>query len=539
MGEARKVSNRIEGELIQRDEAPVEGANVIFKSGPDQRSVRSNAAGVFEAINLPPGRWRLVAILADGFNGAEPGLEFDVEPGLNVRGLRFQLGEASPTTIVDDEMKPISGVKIEVLANRYGARAVIGMLPTISGADGHVDFRLEPGDEVVLHHVDFEDARGSDALLSDFGLSRTTTFQMHRRGSLTAVAVRVVDQNDEPIEHATFSSFVPRRRDAGIFPDFSSSQLVHHYSGDGGYLLQVPRPGDQMISVHALDQRQDLGRDRDHEQTIRFVRPSTQITGRVTDASGKPIDAFAVSVERGTVSLDRDERHDGTFFSAQGRFSIPVTSGEWNVAISAPDHPTAHQTVTAPADVHVTLNDGRTVTGLVVDRKARMPIEAALVAYRDGDAWMEGLPPNGFATTYADGTFTLHGLPLHRLELEVSASGHSAREAPLNATDARIEIDLDDSDGSEYEGIGATLGGCSRDAGVCVAAFLPGSGARSAGLLEGDEIVGIEGASVVGEGIWEMIPKIRGPAGTLVHLQIRRGDATLEFNAVRRLHRNE
>src|SRR5205807_718704 len=107
-------------------------------------------------------------------------------------------------------------------------------------------------------------------------------------------------------------------------------------------------------------------------------------------------------------------------------------------------------------------------------------------------ALMEGLPANGVATTRDDGTFTMQGLPLHRLELEVSALGHSARQMPLNATDVRVEVDLDDSEGNEYEGIGATLGKCSHDAGVCISAFLSGSGAHSAGLLEGDEIVGIE-----------------------------------------------
>jgi C-terminal processing protease CtpA/Prc len=58
-------------------------------------------------------------------------------------------------------------------------------------------------------------------------------------------------------------------------------------------------------------------------------------------------------------------------------------------------------------------------------------------------------------------------------------------------------------------------------------------------LLEGVGVVASEGESIENVNYDDLVRKIRGPAGCIVHLTVRRGDATLEFNVVRRRLRQE
>lgn len=88
----------------------------------------------------------------------------------------------------------------------------------------------------------------------------------------------------------------------------------------------------------------------------------------------------------------------------------------------------------------------------------------------------------------------------------------------------------------QFEGIGATTTsrakdgteGCTPlgpDCGLIVLGTVPGSPAEGAGLLPGDRIAAIDGASVDGQTQDDALKKVRGPKGTVVTLTIVRGAA--------------
>jgi len=84
----------------------------------------------------------------------------------------------------------------------------------------------------------------------------------------------------------------------------------------------------------------------------------------------------------------------------------------------------------------------------------------------------------------------------------------------------------------ELEGIGASL--IENEAGeVEIVSPLKESPAEKAGILPGDVIVLIDGIGTDTESLYDSIGRIKGPAGSSVALQIRRGESELTINIVR------
>ena len=100
------------------------------------------------------------------------------------------------------------------------------------------------------------------------------------------------------------------------------------------------------------------------------------------------------------------------------------------------------------------------------------------------------------------------------------------------STPAESEILFSDSAG-ELEGIGAEVS--SKGDYVEIISPLPGSPAEEAGILPGDLIIEVDGEDIGGQDLFTVISKVRGPAGTSVHLTIaREGEPEpLEFDIVR------
>ncbi len=88
-----------------------------------------------------------------------------------------------------------------------------------------------------------------------------------------------------------------------------------------------------------------------------------------------------------------------------------------------------------------------------------------------------------------------------------------------------------DSLGGRFEGIGAQLG--TKEGKIIVIAPLANSPALAAGVKAGDEIVMVDGVSVKGEPVTQVVSKIRGPAGTEVTLKLSRGKDEIEVKITR------
>ncbi len=90
--------------------------------------------------------------------------------------------------------------------------------------------------------------------------------------------------------------------------------------------------------------------------------------------------------------------------------------------------------------------------------------------------------------------------------------------SPEHAGDYRIDLD------SSFEGIGATVGPTDQESGTGVRVVypLPGSPAERNGLLQGDEIVAVDGSDVTTMNLDDAVLLIRGPSGSVVVLTVNR-----------------
>ncbi|WP_298817544.1 S41 family peptidase [Chloroflexus sp.] len=77
----------------------------------------------------------------------------------------------------------------------------------------------------------------------------------------------------------------------------------------------------------------------------------------------------------------------------------------------------------------------------------------------------------------------------------------------------------------EFEGIGIYVG--ERNGELLILALIENSPAAAAGLRAGDRILAVDGASITGWTIDELVARVRGPAGTQVTLEVSRRDAGL------------
>jgi carboxyl-terminal processing protease len=104
---------------------------------------------------------------------------------------------------------------------------------------------------------------------------------------------------------------------------------------------------------------------------------------------------------------------------------------------------------------------------------------------------------------------------------------HSGYMDPQEYTDAETSIS------GEYEGIGAYVD-TTQDF-LTVVSPIVGSPAEKAGLKTGDQIIAIDGQDLTGMNPELVRQKVLGPAGSTVHLTIRREgvDQPLEFDIVR------
>lgn len=83
------------------------------------------------------------------------------------------------------------------------------------------------------------------------------------------------------------------------------------------------------------------------------------------------------------------------------------------------------------------------------------------------------------------------------------------------------------------EGIGAVVETIEETQEIRIATVLEGSPAAAAGIRDGDIFVAVNGESVAGWSQMELVAKVRGRAGTVVNLTMRRGDELLDFSVTR------
>ncbi|MBB5787681.1 carboxypeptidase regulatory-like domain-containing protein [Jiangella mangrovi] len=130
------------------------------------------------------------------------------------------------------------------------------------------------------------------------------------------------------------------------------------------------------------------------------------LSGTVT-AAGAPVEGATVTVAG---PIERE-----TTTGADGTYSLVLSAGDYDVAVSAFGYATATATATVTAETTTTLDvaleaaDSHPVTGTVTDAQSGDPVAGATVT-------IEGAPVEP-ATTGADGTYTFAAVPAGTYEL--------------------------------------------------------------------------------------------------------------------------
>ncbi len=176
------------------------------------------------------------------------------------------------------------------------------------------------------------------------------------------------------------------------------------------------------------------------------------------------------------------------------------------------------------------LKKGAELFGRVVDRKSGAALARAQV-YLEGQLSSASVISLLSSTvTDSAGRFELRGLAGGLGSVTVSAEGHHTRiVSGLQFENGQrlgpVELDLTPTaEGEEptleLTGIGAVL--MARNDVLVISELMPGAGAAQAGLVVGDEILSIDGQTVLELGFNGAVQHIRGPEGTCVPMTIRR-----------------
>jgi len=275
--------------------------------------------------------------------------------------------------------------------------------------------------------------------------------------------------------------------------------------GPDGAATATAKPGDQIV--------------------LRLQRGSVLV--RVIDDSGAAVtDAvvLAKSDETGAV-------RKYVLMAPDGVFQIELPQGRWVLlADVAGRGRTGGKLVTvagAPVDLTLSLTATNPVTGLVLDKATRLPVQHARIR-------AESAMGRVSVTTDARGQFTLPPQP-KQVQLLVGRDGYEPQGfyLPARADAANLVVELQPAPNREFqddpprfEGVGMTLR--PEPTRIVVQVVNEGSPAERAGVRAGDVIVTIEGAPA-GADLQNVVSRIRGPAGTPVRLGFERDGRPLEL----------
>lgn len=268
------------------------------------------------------------------------------------------------------------------------------------------------------------------------------------------------------------------------------------------------------------------------------------IAGDVVDPSGRPIEAYLLAIESfqpaGSGARGSVDGRARKVTDPRGAFRWDeLAPGRYVLTASSAGHPPARSPAVdveagRTADrVRIVLPQGATLRGRVVDAASRAPVVEAQVEL--DSVTSSGANAISLALTNANGDYELEGVPASgpfsvrvRREEYMSkiVSGLDARGTGSVRADIELRMLEDGGSREELTGIGAMLSVSSS--GVTIAGLIEGGPAVSAGLVQGDVIVRIDGANARDLPLADCIQRLRGPVGTRVTVGVEREGRVLE-----------
>jgi membrane-associated protease RseP (regulator of RpoE activity) len=276
--------------------------------------------------------------------------------------------------------------------------------------------------------------------------------------------------------------------------------------------------------------------------------------GRVVDArTGAPVAAFAIALFR-RAGVGIRQVAPASFIDPSGSYRIGgLSPGTYEATAMAAGYAWSSYAIVAIADSPVQadfeLRAGARIAGRVIDAATRRPVAGAEISLegRRGDAPSVPVAPlSPEAETDADGHFALEHVPPDVNGVTVAKRGYLVRlvsiaDLPRDGDAPALDVALTPREANpdarfELTGIGATLR--IRADALLIQQVVPNAGAADAGLIPGDQIVAVDGASVSELGFDRAIGAIRGPEGSTVILRIRRSSGETDVVVLRKLVRS-
>jgi len=521
----------------------ISGAELSFEFARGATSIRTGSGGAFRFEPSEIGTYRLASVTADGFLpfapewGRSP-ITFNARVGERIEDVVLMLSPAVEYVgvVLDRDDKPVAGADVRLLNAAEGVTALAPLPDRFTSDDrGEFRFRAPEGAWLEANHPSFSAGR---AYLGQYALA-SRRLEIHLSAlrpsvELESIAGRVLDPQGTPIEGASVSVRSRGRRRQGRFhPDVRSNpdgqfQITDLWPAE--YDLRASYPGYAPAKADSIPSGSS--------SVVLKLSLGTRLSGTVRDAATRaPIAAFTLSLQRVRGPLSRDALTSVAFMDGQGKYEISgLPPGNYAAIVAGYGYsPSAEAIFTneeGPSDklIDFDLKKGAELFGRVVDRKSGAALARAQV-YLEGQLSSASVISLLSSTvTDSAGRFELRGLAGGLGSVTVSAEGHHTRiVSGLQFENGQrlgpVELDLTPTaEGEEptleLTGIGAVL--MARNDVLVISELMPGAGAAQAGLVVGDEILSIDGQTVLELGFNGAVQHIRGPEGTCVPMTIRR-----------------
>ena len=550
------VHGAIDGRVVSWSTSrPVAGAELIFGAGGKTLSVRTGADGAFALEATEAGPLRLQVVSADGYLPFAPAwgtspIELVSRPRVRLRDLTLYLTPAIAYEgrVEDPSGRPAAGAQVRLLGTRAGEQALVPIRDLFAtDADGRFGFHAPDGAvlEARLPGAPPGRARVDDkAQLTHRLVIRLGSPARTRSGRISG---RVLDPAGKPVAQALVAAEPAIADGEDAWP---STRVQAETDADGRFAFEELSAADYAVVVNraglspAVAPRVALG-----SELALTLGGGSVLSGTVKDQTGRPVSAFAVQIHRRLGPLRLEPLVGRVIADSQGAFEIAgLPAGPVHVTLRAYGYAAGDgddlTLGAAPARISVVLGRGGRVVGTVVDARDGKPIALARVDsnVHRSDGGASAIPEPGSAITDGAGHFELLGVSPGRQSIAVAAFGHHTRiVSGLDVADGRdtgpVRVALaplgpGEQPALELAGIGAVL--TAGDDAILVKAVLAKGGAEAAGLQSGDGVLAVDGRAVTALGLDRALEAIRGPAGTSVHLRVRRGAEQLERRVERR-----
>lgn len=404
----------VRGTIVDGDGQGVPGATVVAERDLNNQSGdlvgQTGSSGAFEIRGVPAGQ---VSIMAShpAYASPKPVL-IEVDPAKEPTPVRIVLlgGARVEGHAAHRDGRPFASGRILLRSLEPGAEGM-GQVPLPVRPDGSfvVDHVAAGRTRIVLlapsspgglsslvsREVLLRDGETAevDISLRDVVVAGTVT-----RAGQPAPGVRVSVRSLEGAAMTLYTGVGAGPLEARSGPPF----LVATTREDGGYELVAFTPGRARVGLEAMagnerypDREVELPDADRFELNLEIAE--TQVSGTVVDKeSGEPLADASVRIRRSSARTGPD-----------GRFSLAVEPGKWQLSASAPGRKLTVLPLNIGAegvsDVRVELERGLELRGRVVDSSGR-PAANVEVVVADADGSF------GSVYTLADGSFRMGGL---------------------------------------------------------------------------------------------------------------------------------